>query len=84
MIWNVFLIAVLAAAIPVIYWSNDRIWKRVRESGRRYWAINPRAYLAGLRGFEMLILTAAAGIGAYALRALSVTFFAHCCHVVLH
>ncbi|WP_128951362.1 hypothetical protein [Bradyrhizobium guangzhouense] len=77
MIWNGFLIAVMVAAAAVAAWSNDRIWKRVRESGHRYWAINPRAYLAGLRGFEMLILTAATLIGLYALRALSLAFFPH-------
>ena len=70
MIWNGFLIAVMVAAAAVVFWSNDRIWKRVRESGYRYWAINPRAYLEGLRGFEILILTAATLIGLYALRAL--------------
>jgi hypothetical protein len=35
--------------------ANMRMLKRARDSGYRYWLINPMASLAGLRGVEPLI-----------------------------
>jgi hypothetical protein len=35
--------------------ANTRMLKRARDSGHRYWLINPVASFAGLRGIEPLI-----------------------------
>jgi len=78
-IWskNVLLIAAVIVAFPTMMWANNRIWARVRESGHRYWLFNPLALLAGLRGFEVVILAVAAWVGAYAARELFEIYVPH-------
>jgi len=51
--------------------ANDRMMKRARDSGHRYWLVNPRASLAGVRGPEPFIFALALAIGFLSAVALS-------------
>jgi hypothetical protein len=52
---KVALVVVMLAAMATGMWMNSRMFRRAREAGYRYWAINPMSVLSGLRGIEPLI-----------------------------
>lgn len=64
------LIAIAVMAAVVCVWATSRMMKRARESGHRFWLINPIAALAALRGVEPLIYFAAACVVILAIGAL--------------
>jgi hypothetical protein len=49
---------------------NDRMAKRARNSGYRYWMINPKATLAAVLGFELPVFVASICIGVWAVKTL--------------
>jgi len=66
---GVFAIVLIIAA--TWGWAILRMNKRVRNSGYRYWPIDPRAQLAAIRGFELPICFCVLLVGMLVLFVLS-------------
>jgi hypothetical protein len=64
------LIAVFLAAFLTAIWANSRMTKRRRETGGRYWMVNPRPIVANWVSIEFPIFIAAVIVGASAVAAL--------------
>ena len=56
------LYAVIAVAAVFFIRSNGRIVRRSRESGHRFWMIDPRSLWVGLCSIDFAILLVAAGV----------------------
>jgi hypothetical protein len=63
-------LVVFFGALAVGAWMNDRMMKRARNSGYRYWMINPRAALAAVLGFEPFVFVASIYVGVWAFSAM--------------
>ena len=64
------LFAAFFAAMATGMWANSRMMKRMRESGYRYWLINPMSSFAAWRSIEFPIFILAVLVGAGAVMAL--------------
>ena len=71
----IVLMIVFAAAWMVGFWVQTGTIRDARESGHRYWLINPRAILTGYRAMNWKLYLASVLMGLIALAAIFVIGF---------